>query len=77
MAKNTGSYDDPIPVVGLFSKTINGEKKFFILKSGQASQGPSVTYTKLSQLENDTGFIAEDHNFANGITINGVKLTIG
>ena len=74
---NTGTYDDPIPVKGLFSKTINGEKKFFILKSGQASQTPSVTYTKLSQLKNDTGFIAENHNFANGITINGIKLTIG
>lgn len=73
---NTGTYDDPIPVKGLFTKTINGEKKFFILKSGQA-QTPSVTYTKLSQLENDTGFIAEDHNFVNGITINGIKLTIG
>lgn len=36
-----------------------------------------TTYTKLSQLENDTGFIAEDHNFTNGITINGIKLTIG
>ena len=56
---NTGTYDDPIPVKGLFTKNINGEKKFFILKSGQARQTPSVTYTKLSQLENDTGFIAE------------------
>lgn len=38
MAKNTGSYDDPIPVEGLFSKTIDGEKKFFKL----SSNGPSV-----------------------------------
>lgn len=37
----------------------------------------NTTYTKLSQFENDTGFIAENHNFANGITINGIKLTIG
>lgn len=36
-----------------------------------------TTYTKLSQFKNDTGYITEDHNFANGITINGVKVTIG
>lgn len=34
-------------------------------------------YTKLSQFENDTGYIDEDHDFSNGITINGIKLTIG
>lgn len=38
MTKSTGSYDDPIPVEGLFSKTIDGEKKFFKL----SSNGPSV-----------------------------------
>jgi hypothetical protein len=36
-----------------------------------------TTYTKLSQFKNDTGFITKDHNFTNGITINGIKLTIG
>lgn len=36
-----------------------------------------TTYTKLSQFENDTGYIDEDHDFSNGITINGIKLTIG
>lgn len=36
-----------------------------------------TTYTKLSQFENDTGYIDEDHDFSNGITINGTKLTIG
>lgn len=74
---NAGTYNDPIPVKGLFSKTINGEKKFFILKSERVIQTPVITYTKLSQLENDTGFINEGHNFANGIIINGIRLTIG
>lgn len=36
-----------------------------------------TTYTKLSQFENDTGYIDEDHDFSNGITVNGIKLTIG
>lgn len=36
-----------------------------------------TTYTKLSQFENDTRYIDEDHDFSNGITINGIKLTIG
>lgn len=36
-----------------------------------------TTYTKLSQFKNDTGYIDEDHNFTNGITVNGIKLTIG
>lgn len=34
MAKGTGTYDDPIICDGLFSKTINGVKKFFKLKTG-------------------------------------------
>lgn len=34
MAKGTGTYDDPILVDGLFTKTINGVKKFFALKTG-------------------------------------------
>lgn len=34
MAKGTGTYDDPILVDGLFTKTINGVKKFFKIKTG-------------------------------------------
>lgn len=41
------------------------------------TQDTDTTYTKLSQFENDTGYIDEDHDFSNGITINGIKLTIG
>lgn len=33
MAKGTGTYDDPILVDGLFTKTVNGVKKFFKLNS--------------------------------------------
>ena len=36
MAKGTGTYDDPILVDGLFSKTINGVKKFFKIKTGSS-----------------------------------------
>ena len=32
MAKGTGTYDDPIICDGIFSKTIDGVKKFFKLK---------------------------------------------
>lgn len=41
------------------------------------TQDTDTTYTKLSQFENDTGYIDEDHDFSNGITINRIKLTIG
>lgn len=34
MAKGTGTYDDPIIVDGIFTKTINGVKKFFKLNTG-------------------------------------------
>lgn len=36
MAKGTGTYDDPILVDGLFTKTINGVKKFFKIKTGSS-----------------------------------------
>lgn len=36
MAKGTGTYDDPIICDGLFSKTIDGVKKFFKLKTGSS-----------------------------------------
>lgn len=34
MTKGTGTYDDPIIVDGIFTKTINGVKKFFKLNTG-------------------------------------------
>ena len=36
MAKGTGTYDDPIICDGLFSKTIDGVKKFFKIKTGSS-----------------------------------------
>lgn len=43
MAKGTGTYDDPIIVDGIFSKTINGVKKFFKLNTGsKQSSEPSI-----------------------------------
>lgn len=36
MAKGTGTYDDPIICDGIFSKTINGVKKFFKIKTGSS-----------------------------------------
>lgn len=37
MAKGTGTYDDPIIVDGIFTKTINGVKKFFKLNVGSSN----------------------------------------
>lgn len=48
MAKGTGTYDDPIICDGLFSKTINGVKKFFKLKTG------SVDTSNLVKKSGDT-----------------------
>lgn len=48
MAKGTGTYDDPILVDGLFTKTINGVKKFFKLKTG------SVDTSNLVKKSGDT-----------------------
>lgn len=43
MAKGTGTYDDPIIVDGIFTKTIDGVKKFFKLNTGsKQSSGPST-----------------------------------
>lgn len=43
MAKGTGTYDDPIIVDGIFSKTIDGVKKFFKLNAGsKQSSEPSI-----------------------------------
>ena len=36
MAKGTGTYDDPIIVDGIFTKTINGVKKFFKINTGSS-----------------------------------------
>lgn len=43
MAKGTGTYDDPIIVDGIFTKTIDGVKKFFKLNTGsKQSSEPSI-----------------------------------
>ena len=43
MAKGTGTYDDPILVDGLFTKTINGVKKFFKLNSNGKDYSQQIT----------------------------------
>ena len=43
MAKGTGTYDDPILVDGLFTKTINGVKKFFKLNSNSKDYSQQIT----------------------------------
>lgn len=43
MTKGTGTYDDPIIVDGIFTKTIDGVKKFFKLNTGsKQSSEPSI-----------------------------------
>ena len=43
MAKGTGTYDDPIICDGIFSKTINGVKKFFKLNSNGKDYSQQIT----------------------------------
>lgn len=43
MAKGTGTYDDPILVDGLFTKTVNGVKKFFKLNSNGKDYSQQIT----------------------------------
>ena len=43
MAKGTGTYDDPIICDGIFSKTINGVKKFFKLNSNSKDYSQQIT----------------------------------
>lgn len=59
MAKGTGTYDNPILVDGIFTKTINGKKKFFILKSNQTAT-PADVYVKKSG-DTMTGTLAFDN----------------
>ena len=47
MAKGTGTYDDPIICDGLFSKTIDGVKKFFKIKTGASVDDSN--YAKLNR----------------------------
>jgi len=43
MTKGTGTYDDPIIVDGIFTKTINGVKKFFKLNTGGSTSSDTGT----------------------------------
>lgn len=43
MAKGTGTYDDPIICDGIFSKTIDGVKKFFKLNSNGKDYSQQIT----------------------------------
>lgn len=46
MAKGTGTYDDPIIVDGIFSKTINGVKKFFKLNGNSSGSADHSTTSR-------------------------------
>ena len=62
MAKGTGTYDDPIIVDGLFSKTVNGVKKFFKLNSNSGGSTEYATTSRgqiawFAQQEVPTGYL--------------------
>ena len=62
MAKGTGTYDDPIIVDGLFSKTVNGVKKFFKLNSNSGGSTDYATTSRgqiawFAQQEVPTGYL--------------------
>ena len=42
MTKGTGTYDDPILVDGIFTKTINGVKKFFKINSNSKDYSQEI-----------------------------------
>lgn len=60
MAKGTGTYDDPILVDGLFTKTINGVKKFFKIKTGSVDTSNLVK--KSGDTLNGNYFFSDDCN---------------
>lgn len=55
MAKGTGTYDDPIICDGIFSKTIDGVKKFFKLNSNGKDYSQQITdlTNKNSELQSE------------------------
>jgi hypothetical protein len=61
MAKGTGTYDDPIICDGLFSKTIDGVKKFFKIKTG-ASVDTSNFVKKSGDTLNGNYFFSDKCN---------------
>ena len=70
MAKGTGTFDDPIIVDGLFSKTVNGVKKFFKLNSNSGGSTEYATTSRgqiawFAQQEVPTGYLV-----CNGAEIN-------
>lgn len=61
MAKGTGTYNDPIIVDGIFSKTIDGVKKFFKLNVGsKQSSEPSIDTDAFVKYTNSN--LQENHN---------------
>ena len=41
------------------------------------TQDTNITYSKLSQFTNDSGYIVDSHNFASGVKVNGYTITVG
>ena len=81
MAKGTGTYDDPILVDGLFTKTINGVKKFFKIKTGSSvdtsqfvrKSGDTLTGSSFARnVDNDSLMISGGQGW-----FKGASLTLG
>lgn len=78
MAKGTGTYDDPIICDGIFSKTINGVKKFFKIKTGSSvdtsqfikKSGDVLTGSSFQRDTNTSSiFLAGGQGSMNGATL--------
>lgn len=69
MAKGTGTYDDPIICDGIFSKTIDGVKKFFKLNGNSSGSADHATTSRgqiawFAQPEAPNGYLV-----CNGATV--------
>lgn len=63
------------------SLSVNGRTITYTKGNGSTgtitTQDTNTTYSKLSQFTNDSGYITDGHNFSNGVTVNGYKITVG
>lgn len=63
------------------SLSVNGRTITYTKGDGSTgtitTQDTNTTYSKLSQFTNDSGYITDGHNFSNGVTVNGYKITVG
>ena len=63
------------------SLSVNGRTITYTKGNGSTgtitTQDTNITYSKLSQFTNDSGYITDGHNFSSGVTVNGYKITVG